>query len=252
MKFSIQNLIAVLLSCVFSVGAAAPSSPQSWYCKRAKEHARPVWDADVSYISEVGGVSLGKDEKVIYLTFDAGYENGNVARILDVLKEHEVQGAFFILDNLILREPALVTRMRDEGHLICNHTAKHKDISKLSAKEIEAELEALEALYAEKIGGELAPFFRPPEGKFSRESLETVKVLGYTTVFWSLAYADWDNNKQPSLASAKKILLDNTHNGAIILLHPTSKTNADILGELITAWKAEGYRFGSLAELCES
>lgn len=223
---------------------------QSWYCKREKEHRRPCIEPDMAYIAEENGFFLGNDpeDKVIYLTFDAGYENGNVERILDTLKKHNAEGAFFILENLINRNPELVTRMRDEGHLVCNHTAKHKDMTRLSESEIEAELHALETLYAEKIGGELASFYRPPEGKFDRKSLSVAKKCGYSTAFWSLAYADWDNNKQPDPESAKKLLCDHMHNGAVLLLHPTSKTNADILDALLCQWEAEGYRFGSLNE----
>ncbi len=255
MKISIQKIISVLISAVlfFSTGTTFQAADaQSWYCKRQKDHIRPPLGSDISYITEFGGVYLGEDEPVIYLTFDAGYENGNIARILDTLEKHEVEGAFFILENLVSRNPDLVTRMKDEGHLVCNHTSKHKDLTKITAEEIEKEIKSLEALYTEKIGGEMAPFFRPPEGKFDKKSMEIVKNLGYTTVFWSLAYADWDNNKQPSEESAKKILNDNLHNGAVILLHPTSKTNADILDTLITEWKAAGYRFGSLSELSQT
>ena len=254
MNISIQKIISALLSSVifFGVGISlGAADTQSWYCKRQKDHQRPEIESNMVYVKDLGGVYLGEDEKVIYLTFDAGYENGNVARILDTLKKHEVEGAFFILENLINRNPELVTRMRDEGHLVCNHTSKHKDLTKISKEEIEKEIGSLEMLYKEKIGGEMAPFFRPPEGKFDEKSLETIKKLGYTTVFWSLAYADWDNDKQPSAEFAKKILCENIHNGAVILLHPTSKTNADILDELITKWKSEGYRFGSLTELRE-
>jgi peptidoglycan-N-acetylmuramic acid deacetylase len=207
----------------------------------------------MAYIEEENGFFLGNDpaDKVIYLTFDAGYENGNVAKILDVLQKHHAEGAFFILENLICRNPELVTRMRDEGHLVCNHTAKHKDMTKLSESEIEAELHALETLYAEKIGGVLAPFYRPPEGKFDRKSLATAKKCGYSTAFWSLAYADWDNAKQPDPEKAKKLLSEHIHNGAVVLLHPTSKTNADILDALLSKWENEGYRFGSLYEFHE-
>ena len=254
MKISIQKIISAFLSSVLFLGVGTSlnaSDTQSWYCKRQKDHLRPPLGADISYIEDFGGVYLGKDEKVIYLTFDAGYENGNVERILDTLKKHEVEGAFFILENLINRNTELVLRMKEEGHLVCNHTARHKDMTKITEEEIKKEIRSLEALYAEKIGGELAPFFRPPEGKFDRKSMQIVSDMGYTTVFWSLAYADWDNNKQPAHGDAKKILNNNLHNGAIILLHPTSKTNADILDELITEWKAKGYRFGSLTELLE-
>ncbi|MBQ7309795.1 MAG: polysaccharide deacetylase family protein [Clostridia bacterium] len=239
-------LTAALFLFSFSITA---DSAQSWYCKREKDHQRPCADANMSYITEEGGFYLGRDEKVIYLTFDAGYENGNIERILDTLQKHNAEGAFFILENLINRNPALVKRMKDEGHLVCNHTAHHKDMTKLSEAEIEAELRALETLYAEKIGGALAPFYRPPEGKFDRKSLSAAKKCGYHTAFWSLAYADWDNAKQPSPAYAKKLLCENIHNGAVVLLHPTSKTNADILDDLLSTWEAEGYRFGSLNEI---
>ena len=255
-KKTIKCFSIILLVCtVIFVNhyAVCAENAQNWYCKREKEHLRPCIDPTMSYIEEENGFFIGKDpdEKVIYLTFDAGYENGNVARILDTLKKHDVEGAFFILENLINRNTDLVMRMKEEGHLVCNHTAKHKDMTKINEDEIKKEIQTLETLYAEKIGGELAPFFRPPEGKFDKKSLQIVNDLGYTTVFWSIAYADWDNNKQPSHDFAKKILSENLHNGAVILLHPTSKTNADILDQLITEWKAEGYRFGSLREFTE-
>jgi peptidoglycan-N-acetylmuramic acid deacetylase len=255
MKISIQKLISVLVSSVLFLGAGASlraANAQSWYCKRQKDHIRPEIESGMAYIKDLDGVYLGKDEKVIYLTFDAGYENGNVARILDTLKKHDVEGAFFILENLINRNPELVTRMKDEGHLVCNHTSKHKDLTRLSSEEIKKEIVSLETLYEEKIGGKMAPFFRPPEGKFNESSLQAVHTLGYTTVFWSLAYADWDNDKQPSADTAKNILNDHLHNGAVILLHPTSATNAEILDSLLAEWKAEGYRFGSLTELVKT
>jgi peptidoglycan-N-acetylmuramic acid deacetylase len=255
MKISIQKIISALLSSVlfFSVGTSLDAAnAQSWYCKRQKDHIRPEIESSMSYIKNMGGVYLGEDEKVIYLTFDAGYENGNVEKILNTLKKHEAEGAFFILENLINRNPDLVTRMKDEGHLVCNHTSKHKDLTRLSSEEIKKEIVSLETLYEEKIGGKMAPFFRPPEGKFNESSLQAVHSLGYTTVFWSLAYADWDNDKQPSADTAKNILNDHLHNGAVILLHPTSATNAEILDSLLAEWKAEGYRFGSLTELVKT
>lgn len=249
--------VILLLAVVFSsLLGAAPINHEvgSWYVKRNSEHCQPP--PAYSYAEEYGAYYLdrahgdGSSEKVLYLTFDAGYENGNVEKILDILKEKKVPGAFFILDNLILRNPGLVRRMRDEGHLVCNHTLRHKDMSKISDRDAFAhELHALEELYRERIGGEMAKYYRPPEGRFSRENLKMAAELGYTTVFWSLAYADWDNAKQPDEQAAIKKLLDNTHNGAIILLHPTSATNAAILSRLIDAWRGEGYRFGTLDEI---
>ena len=155
-------------------------------------------------------------------------------------------------EKIIASQLARIERMKNEGHLVCNHTAKHKDMTKLSEEEAEKELRALETLYRETFGCELAPFYRPPEGKFDRKSLCVAKKLGYHTAFWSLAYADWDNEKQPDPEKAKKLLSDHLHNGAVILLHPTSKTNADILDALLTQWEQEGYRFGSLSEFAEN
>ena len=248
------SVIAAALAFIFvNESALYAAAAQNWYCKREKEHVRPAIDPNMSYIEEENGFFIGKDpeEKVIYLTFDAGYENGNIARVLDTLKAHNAEGAFFILENLIRRNPELVERMKNEGHLVCNHTARHKDMTLLTEEEIEKELCCLASLYRETFGCELAPFYRPPEGKFDRKSLAVAKKLGYHTAFWSLAYADWDNEKQPDPEKAKKLLCDHLHNGAVILLHPTSKTNADILDALLTEWEAQGYRFGSLLEFTE-
>ena len=139
--------------------------------------------------------------------------------------------------------------MGDEGHTVCNHTAHHKDMSRLGDEDFIKELQTLETLYTEKTGKTLARYYRPPEGKFSRENLQCASQNGYRTVFWSFAYPDWDNNRQMSTEVAKSIILDNVHNGEIMLLHPTSKTNAEILGEVIDALSAQGYRFGTLDEI---
>lgn len=231
----------------------AAGSAFNWYCRHLKNGVIPPCPPEMSFIKECGGVYRGDpEEKVIYLTFDAGYENGNIAKILDTMKEKEVTGAFFVLENIAKQNADLLRRMSNEGHLICNHTAKHKDMSRVTdPEEFKAELDRLNELCHEA-GAECAPFYRPPEGRFSRANLETAKELGYTTVFWSFAYADWDNNAQPSPESAKAKLLDGTHNGMILLLHPTSATNAEILGDLIDAWREAGYRFGSLTELSQA
>ena len=156
----------------------------------------------------------------------------------------------FILENLINSNPELVKRMVDDNHIVANHTMKHKDMRKVTNKEKFAEeLQALDELYKSCTGYDMAKFYRPPEGRFSEQNLIHAKELGYKTIFWSFAYADWDNNKQASFSDAKIKVLSNTHNGSIILLHPTSETNASILGDLITEWKNQGYKFGNLYEL---
>lgn len=239
------SLITALCTLFSTVSASAS---HSWYCMRKKNHERPSCEGSMSFIEEHEAFYLGSDEKVLYLTFDAGYENGNVERILDTLKKHNAPAAFFVLENLIKRNTDLVKRMENENHLVCNHTSKHKDMTHLSREEFESELRSLEKT-AEENGITLKKFYRPPEGKFSEDNLKYAEEMGYKTILWSLAYADWDNNRQPSCEGAMKILTDNLHNGAIILLHPTSKTNADILDKLLTFCENEGYRFGSLDEL---
>ena len=247
--------MTMLLLASMSLNAFAADS-KSWYCKRNSEHKQPTLDADMRFIEECGGYYVDHkhgdecNDKVVYLTFDAGYENGNISKILDVLSEKQVGGAFFVLGHLVEENTSLVMRMADEGHLVCNHTNNHPDMSRKSTlEEFKAEIVSLEDIYREKTGRELAKFFRPPEGRFSRQTLEFASDLGYKTVFWSFAYADWDNNSQMSHDAAKKKILDNIHNGAIILLHPTSATNAAILGEVIDELKTQGYRFGTLDEL---
>ncbi len=246
---------AILLSV--SCFAANADKAYGWYCVRNAEHKQMRCAPELCFVERYGGFYVDKKhgdtstDKVIYLTFDAGYENGNVERILDVLKEEEVSGAFFILANLIRKDPELVKRMANEGHTVCNHTSTHKDMSKVSSiEEFKAEVESLEALYYETTGYTMPKYFRYPEGRFSESSMKYANELGYKSIFWSFAYADWDNGKQPSAEAAKKKIMDNIHNGEVMLLHPTSATNAEILGEVIRELKAQGYRFGTLDELC--
>lgn len=255
-RFPVLLLAVLLCASALCVGAAAddPDGGQpiyNWYCVHAKDHARPHADSRFDFIRSLGGYYIGSrpEEKVVYLTFDAGYENGNVEKILDILKREQVPGAFFVLGNLITQNPELICRMADEGHLVCNHSYAHKDMTGWSESQIRDELTRLEDTCRETCGIEIAKYFRPPEGRFSRSLLESVNKMGYKTVFWSFAYADWDNARQPDTAKAATKVLDNVHNGAVILLHPTSATNAAILGDVIAALKADGYRFGTLDEL---
>lgn len=189
-------------------------------------------------------------EKKIYLTFDAGYENGFTEQILDVLKKHEVPATFFLVEHYLKTQPELVLRMANEGHTVGNHTASHPDMSKISSKEeLQKELASVEIRYREITGKEMKKLYRPPQGKYSITNLQHAKELGYTTLFWSLAYADWDNSNQPKPTDAIRKLNGRIHNGAIVLLHSTSGTNAEILDQLIGDWKGMGYTFGSVEEL---
>ncbi len=238
--------------------AAVPvhAAPVSWYCTRAKDHAQPRADASFDFLEAHGGYYIDHrhtdpqaDDKVIYLTFDAGYENGNVARVLDTLRDEGVPGAFFILGHVAEANADLVRRMAAEGHLVCNHTFTHKCMVGATEEAFAAELKRLEDACLASTGVTVAKYFRPPEGKFDLCMLEQAEHLGYRTIFWSFAYADWDNAHQPDPAAAKRKILDNVHNGGVLLLHPTSATNAAVLGDVIRTLRADGYRFGTLDEL---
>jgi peptidoglycan-N-acetylmuramic acid deacetylase len=243
-----------LMVCTLNTNAATGEC--HWYCKRMADHKQPPLDAAMRFVLDYDGYYAdlrhgdNAQEKVIYLTFDAGYDNGNVAKVLDVLHEEKVSGAFFVLAHLIEDNTDLVRRMIEEGHLVCNHTMKHRDMSRVaSQEEFETELRALEQLFYEKTGSVMPKYYRPPEGKFSEENMKFAKAAGYKTIFWSFAYADWDNDRQMSPEKAEQLILNNIHNGAVLLLHPTSATNAAVLGNVIRTLKAQGYRFGTLDEL---
>ena len=247
--------LAVVLT-VFSLHLPTRAAGVGWYTPRAKDHRQPTFGADLRAVEPYGGYYMDHrhtdpdaEDKVVYLTFDAGYENGNVEKVLDALQAEGATGAFFILGHVAEKYPALTRRIADEGHLVCNHTYSHKNLCGASRETVAEELGKLETACLEGAGVTVAKYFRPPEGTFDTDMLKTVQDMGYKTVFWSFAYADWDNQKQPDPAAAKKKILDNLHNGAVILLHPTSATNAAILGDVLREMKARGYRFGSLDEL---
>ena len=190
-------------------------------------------------------------DKVLYLTFDCGYENGNTPAILDALKKHNVKATFFVVGNYLETSPDLVKRMLAEGHTVGNHTYHHPNMSKISTEaDFAKELESLEALYQEVTGEPISKYYRPPQGIYSEKNLQMAKDLGYHTFFWSLAYVDWKQDDQPTHEQAFDKLLTRVHPGAVVLLHNTSKTNGEILDELLTKWEEMGYTFHPLSELC--
>ncbi len=211
----------------------------------------PVGNASAQDLEALSARYLGDpSQPVIYLTFDCGYENGNMPAILDALKKHHATGTFFVVGNFLKTEPDLVRRMVEEGHLVGNHTMTHPDMSRISNLDsFRAELEGVEQLYQEIIGSPMPKLYRPPQGKFNKENLKQAQSLGYTTVFWSLAYVDWYADNQPTREQAFDKLLPRIHNGAIVLLHSTSSTNAQILDELLTKWEQAGFTFGDPSEL---
>ena len=223
----------------------------SWGLSFRQEGAPPIGNAGKDQLRAYDAAYIGDStRKVLYLTFDAGYENGCTEKILDVLKDQQVPAAFFLVGNYLEKNADLVRRMVEEGHIVGNHTMHHYDMSRLTGKDaFSAELQDLEVLYREVTGREMPKFYRPPQGIYSEENLRMAKELGYKTVFWSLAYVDWNNDAQPTREDAFRKLLPRTHPGAVVLLHSTSRTNAAILEELIEKWREEGYTFGTLEEL---
>ena len=223
----------------------------SWGLSFRTEGSPPIGPAGMDQLRQFDAAYLGDPtQKRIYLTFDAGYENGCTEKILDILEKHEVKAAFFLAGNYLEKNADLVRRMAREGHIVGNHTMHHYDMSKIADRNVfTQELEAVEKLYLEITGQEMPKFYRPPQGIYSQENLSMAKELGYKTVFWSLAYVDWNDDAQPTKEQAFGKLIPRIHNGAVVLLHSTSRTNAEILDELLTRWKEMGYSFGSVEEL---
>lgn len=231
--------------------AVTTSADGNWGLGFPNEGQMPVGNATADYLKQFNAY-YGQDtqDKVIYLTFDAGFENGNTPAILDALKKHNVKATFFLVGNYLETSPDLVKRMAAEGHTVGNHTFHHPDMSKMSTKEsFEKELNDLETLYQQTTGQPMKKYYRPPQGKYNESNLKMAKDMGYNTFFWSLAYVDWYQDKQPTKEEAFKKLLGRIHPGAIVLLHSTSSTNAQILDELLTKWEEMGYHFGSLDDL---
>ena len=231
--------------------AAIPASTDNWGLSFPTEGDSPVGNATAEELAQYDAYYLGDtSQKVIYLTFDCGYENGYTASILDTLKKHNAPAAFFVVGNMIESAPDLIRRMVAEGHIVGNHTYHHPDMSSISDQAaFQKELESLEALFQETTGQTMSKYYRPPQGKYNVENLRQAKALGYKTILWSLAYVDWYVDDQPTPEQAYSKLLPRIHDGAIVLLHSTSRTNAEILDELLTKWEEMGFSFASLDQL---
>lgn len=244
-------LAVILLVFMLKKDTVATAGEGDWGLSFQQAGQPPVANATKEELAKVQAYYCeDTEEKVLYLTFDAGYENGYTAKILDVLKEEKVTATFFVVGNYLETSPELVKRMVKEGHIVGNHTYHHPDMSQISSKEaFEEELKSLETLYEEVTGQKMQKYYRPPQGKYSTANLQMAKEMGYTTIFWSLAYVDWYQDQQPTKEEAIKTLIPRTHPGAIILLHSTSKTNAEVLEQLITKWKQQGYTLKSLDQL---
>ena len=221
----------------------------NWGLSFQEKNTCPVIDIDKKELEVSEAYHLGKENK-IYLTFDAGFENGNTEKILEALKKNNVKACFFLVGNYLEKEPELVKKIVAEGHIVGNHTYHHKDMATLNSKEeFIKELEDMEILYRNITSSDMDKFYRPPQGKFTMEQLQWAKEAGYKSIFWSLAYVDWEVDNQPSKEEAIEKLKERIHPGAIVLLHSTSQTNAEIMDEIICEWKSMGYEFGTLDEL---
>ncbi len=259
-------LLAIFLAAMFFVGRGvgyvkekiAPTSAnvlqtENWGLGGYGDGIQPTGIATADELKKHDAYYVGnKSDKVIYLTFDAGFENGNTQPILDALKKHNVKATFFIVGHYLESAPELVKRMTAEGHCVGNHTYHHWDMSKISdIQSFQKEMEDVSSLYEQITGEKLAMYYRPPQGKYSTENLKMAKELGYKTFFWSLAYVDWYEDKQPTKEEAFSKLIGRIHPGAIVLLHSTSKTNGAILDELLTKWEEMGYTFKPLSDLVD-
>lgn len=236
-----------------------PAIPSPRFCRlpktgasafRRKAKFLPVMHLSMNFGNITPTMHKKTDKKVIYLTFDCGYENGNTPAILNALKRHNVQATFFVVGNFLRDNPELIKQMLKGGHTIGNHTFHHPDMSQIATKEtFSRELKSVEALYKDITGKSMTRFYRPPQGKYSTENLQMAKDMGYHTFFWSLAYVDWLADAQPSKEEAFDKLLGRIHPGAIVLLHNTSRTNGEILDELLAKWEEMGYTFSTLKKL---
>lgn len=233
--------------------SAAVSAPENWGLGFGAAGSQPSGNVSASELAEYNAYYVGNSQdKVIYLTFDAGYENGNTEPILDALKKHNAPATFFVVGHYLESAPELVKRMVEEGHTVGNHTYHHPDMSAISDKETFAkEMNDVASLYQEITGQEMTAYYRPPQGKYSTGNLKMAQEMGYTTFFWSLAYVDWYQDKQPTHEEAFDKLLSRIHPGAIVLLHSTSQTNGEIMDELLTKWEEMGYTFKPLSDLVQ-
>lgn len=261
-KFTLRHRILPTLAAALICGATMliltrlPRGQEalavgSWGLSFQQEGQAPVGNATAEQLRQYDAVFVGDTEQpTIYLTFDAGYENGCTEPILDALKKHNAPAAFFVVGTYLEQNPDLIQRMVAEGHIVGNHTYHHCDMSQIAdPSTFSKELSTVAEAYEQITGKPMEKFYRPPQGIYSEENLKMAQELGYKTVFWSLAYVDWLQDKQPSHDEAFSKLCGRIHNGAVVLLHSTSQTNAEILDELLTRWEGMGYRFGSISEL---
>lgn len=247
-----KSIIALCLVAAGLLGTCpAYGADGNWGLGFGNDGDKPTGNASAESLKELDSYYIGAgDEKVVYLTFDAGYENGFTESILDTLHEKEVPAAFFLVGTYIRDYPEIVSRMVLDGHIVGNHTMNHPDMSAISNIDaFRGELSQTEEYYKAATGEDMPSYYRPPQGKYSEGNLKMAQQLGYKTIFWSLAYVDWNTDEQPDAEFAFSKLMPRLHPGTVLLLHSTSRTNSEILGELIDRYAAEGYSFATLDSL---
>lgn len=234
---------------ITSVDASLSNKKIGWGIKREPNHTQPdLGSKNKEIIDKYKGIAMGNpNDKYVYLTFDEGYEAGYTPRILQVLKDNNVKACFFLTAHFVNTQENLVKQMIQEGHTIGNHTVNHKSMPDLTDEKVKSEVMDLHTVVYQKFGYEMK-YIRPPKGEFSERTISITNSLGYTSVMWSLAYDDWDENKQDREEYAKKKILDNIHPGAVILLHGNSKDNTNVLDYVIKEIKNMGYEFKTLDE----
>lgn len=223
---------------------------ERWWLKRNENHQTPEV-SDYIDLSKYDAYYVNPKckKKKIFLTFDCGYENGFTPKILDVLKKQKIVAAFFVTKPFIREGRELVRRMKKEGHIVGNHTVHHKSMPTLSDRDNKQEIIDCAEYCKEATGYEMDHFIRPPMGEYNEKTLKLTKSMGYKTIFWSMAYVDFDVNKQAGKQYVVEHFKKYTHNGAIPLMHNVSQSNAEALDEVITNLKKEGYQFESLKKL---
>ncbi len=219
----------------------------SWWFKPNKNHVTPEVNLKLKFdLASYDAHYVGDtSRKVLYLTFDEGYENGYTSKILDILKENDVKAMFFVTSPYLKGNPELIKRMVDEGHIVGNHTNHHPSMPDVAgnSEKFNNELSDVADKYKEITGQDIPLYFRPPMGEYSEKTLAMTKNQGYKTVFWSFAYKDWDINSQPDPVKAKETIMNGLHNGSIVLIHAVSRTNTGILDSILKDAKAQGYVF---------
>jgi len=226
------------------------NTKKGWGLKRNDTHQQPEMPASISTgLSKYGAYWIGSSsEKTLYLTFDEGYENGYTPQILDILKANDVKAAFFVTGHYLKSQPELIKRMVNEGHIVGNHTDSHPSIPGLTDEKIKQELQLVELGYEQVTGRQGMKYLRPPMGEYSERTLALTRELGYHNIFWSMAFVDWVPMPGGS-DEAYQSVMDNLHNGALVLLHAVSKDNTEALDKILKDTKAQGYTFGTLDEL---